>query len=35
MIGALFWPTETDTIEEGDSARKPNGSEEMPSTLRH
>jgi hypothetical protein len=37
LIGALFWPTdETRQLQdEAEAARKPNGSEEMPSTLRH
>jgi hypothetical protein len=37
MIGALFWPTEEGGLTDDDlaDARKPNGSEEMPSTLRH
>jgi hypothetical protein len=37
MIGALSWPTEeTDHLDEvAEGVRKPNGSEEMPSTLRH
>jgi uncharacterized membrane protein YebE (DUF533 family) len=38
MIGALFWPTEktdSSTDEAVEGARRPNGAEEMPSTLRH
>jgi hypothetical protein len=37
MIGALFWPTEeTGRLdEEAEGVRKPNGSEEMPSSLSH
>jgi hypothetical protein len=37
MIGALFWPTNRVEDSEADveHAHKPNGSEEMPSTLRH
>jgi hypothetical protein len=37
MIGALFWPTEEASHfdEDAERARKPNGSEAMPSTLRH
>jgi phosphate/sulfate permease len=36
MIGALFWPTEHATGEEGAAGRKSNGSDDpMPSTLRH
>jgi hypothetical protein len=35
MIGALFWPTDSDTLAEGEVARKPNGSEDMPTTLRY
>ena len=37
MIGALFWPTETDGMTEADleMPRKPNGSDSLPSELRH
>lgn len=37
MIGALFWPTEeaAGLEEDAEGVRKPNGSEELPSTLRH
>jgi hypothetical protein len=35
MIGALLWPTETEPPEEDVELRRPNGSEDMPSTLRH
>lgn len=36
LIGGLFWPTPEATAD-GDvvDARKPNGSDDMPSTLRH
>jgi hypothetical protein len=35
VIGGLFWPTKH-AAEEGEAAgTKPNGSEEMPSTMRH
>jgi hypothetical protein len=37
VIGGLFWPTK-DAAEEGEAeaaGTKPNGSEEMPSTMRH
>jgi hypothetical protein len=37
MIGALFWPTKGESLDdELDAARKPNGSDDhMPSALRH
>jgi hypothetical protein len=35
MIGALFWPTETEGPEEAVGLRKSNGAEDLPSTLRH
>jgi uncharacterized membrane protein YebE (DUF533 family) len=37
MIGALFWPTEeaAPLDEDVEGTRKPNGAEEVPSTLRH
>ena len=36
MIGALFWPTNEGLPEEEDAtARRPNGSDDMPSALRH
>jgi hypothetical protein len=37
MIGALFWPSEKKGAldEDVEDARKPNGAEDMPSTLRH
>jgi hypothetical protein len=37
MIGALFWPTPDGELldDEADMAAKPNGSDEMPSSLRH
>jgi hypothetical protein len=37
MLGALFWPTEQAELADADldGARKPNGREDMPSTLRH
>jgi hypothetical protein len=36
MIGALFWPTnETEELEQTNSASRPNGSDEMPSSLHH
>jgi hypothetical protein len=37
IIGALFWPPEQldRTEEDGEGMRKPNGTEDMPSTLRH
>ena len=36
MIGALFWPTERKEHPEDElEAYKPNGSDDMPSTLRH
>jgi hypothetical protein len=35
LIGALFWPTEDATTEDNGVGRKPNGSDPMPSALRH
>jgi Na+/melibiose symporter-like transporter len=36
LIGALFWPTEEARhLEDAEGARKPNGSDHMPSSLRH
>jgi hypothetical protein len=37
MIGGLFWPTQkTDALDEDvEGVRRPNGAEDMPSTLRH
>ena len=36
MIGALFWPnSEPPTDEDADIASMPNGSDEMPSSMRH
>jgi hypothetical protein len=37
MIGALFWPTKGESLDdELDAVRKPNGSDDhMPSALRH
>jgi len=35
LIGALFWPIEEAVDGDLEGARKPNGSDDMPSTLRH
>ena len=37
MIGALFWPAkeELPVDEDAENARMPNGSDEMPSSMRH
>lgn len=36
LIGGLFWPTSEATVEDDVlGARKPNGSDDMPSSLRH
>jgi len=36
MIGALFWPNrELPMDEDADIAPMPNGSDEMPSSMRH